>query len=98
MIKTGLPVNKNVLSILSYYAEMAEWASLSLQNLAVSRYHHHLQHPGHTRLKEMLHTAMYWRNEKFYPITCQKLPNMSSKQATQAKVWMLPTKLVITKF
>ena len=29
-----------------------------LQNQAVSWYHHYLQHPGHTRLEEMLHTAM----------------------------------------
>jgi hypothetical protein len=24
-------------------------------------YHHYLQHPGHTRLEETLHAAMYWK-------------------------------------
>ena len=32
-----------------------------LQHRAVSWYHHYLQHPGHTRLEETLHTAMYWK-------------------------------------
>jgi hypothetical protein len=32
-----------------------------LQVRAVKRYHHYLQPPGHTRLKEMINTAMYWK-------------------------------------
>ena len=32
-----------------------------LQHRAVHWYHHYLQHPGHTCLKETLHTAMYWK-------------------------------------
>ena len=32
-----------------------------LQLRAVSWYYHYLQHPGHTHLEEMLHTAMYWK-------------------------------------
>ena len=32
-----------------------------LQHRAVSWYHHYLQHPGHTRLEETLHAAMYWK-------------------------------------
>ena len=32
---------------------------VALQNRAVSWYHHYLQHPGHTRLEETLHAAMY---------------------------------------
>ena len=32
-----------------------------LQHRAVSCYHHYLQHPGHTRLEETLHAAMYWK-------------------------------------
>jgi hypothetical protein len=28
---------------------------------AVKWYHHYLQHPGHTRLKEMMNAAMYWK-------------------------------------
>jgi hypothetical protein len=32
-----------------------------LQVHAVMWYHHYLQHPGHTHLKEMMHIAMYWK-------------------------------------
>jgi hypothetical protein len=32
-----------------------------LQVRAVKWYHHYLQHPGHTRLKEMMNAAMYWK-------------------------------------
>jgi hypothetical protein len=32
-----------------------------LQVRAVEWYHHYLQHPGHTHLKEMMNTAMYWK-------------------------------------
>ncbi len=32
-----------------------------LQVHAVKWYHHYLQHPGHTHLKEMMDTAMYWK-------------------------------------
>ncbi len=32
-----------------------------LQVRAVQWYHHYLQHPGHTRLKETMNTAMYWK-------------------------------------
>ncbi len=31
------------------------------QRRAVSWYHH-LRHPGHTRLEETLHAAMYWKD------------------------------------
>jgi hypothetical protein len=31
-----------------------------LQVRAVKWYHHYLQHPGHSRLKEMMNAAMYW--------------------------------------
>ena len=34
---------------------------VALQNRAVSWYHHYLQHPGHKRLEETLHAAMYWK-------------------------------------
>jgi hypothetical protein len=33
----------------------------TLQVPAVRWYHHYLQHPGQTRLKEMMNTAMYWK-------------------------------------
>ncbi len=32
-----------------------------LQVHAVKWYHHYLQHPGHTRLKETINAAMYWK-------------------------------------
>jgi hypothetical protein len=32
-----------------------------LQMRAVRWYHHYLQHPGHTRLKETMNAAMYWK-------------------------------------
>jgi hypothetical protein len=32
-----------------------------LQVCAVKEYHHYLQHPGYTRLKEMMNAAMYWK-------------------------------------
>ena len=32
-----------------------------LQRRAVLWYHHYLQHPGHTRLKETMNAAMYWK-------------------------------------
>jgi hypothetical protein len=32
-----------------------------LQVHAVKWYHHYLQHPGHTRLEEMMNTAIYWK-------------------------------------
>jgi hypothetical protein len=32
-----------------------------LQVCAVKWYHHYLQHPGHTRLEEMMNAAMYWK-------------------------------------
>ncbi len=32
-----------------------------LQRRAVLWYHHHLQHPGHTRLEETMNAVMYWK-------------------------------------
>jgi hypothetical protein len=32
-----------------------------LQRHAVMWYHHYLQHPGHTRLKETMKAAIYWK-------------------------------------
>ncbi len=33
----------------------------SLQHRAVAWYHHYLQHPGHSRLKETMRSVMYWK-------------------------------------
>ena len=33
----------------------------SLQHRAVAWYHHYLQHPGHSHLKETMRSMMYWK-------------------------------------
>jgi hypothetical protein len=33
----------------------------SLQHRAVAWYHHYLQHPGHSHLKETISSVMYWK-------------------------------------
>ena len=33
----------------------------SLQHRAVAWYHHYLQHPGHSHLKEIMRSVMYWK-------------------------------------
>ncbi len=38
-----------------------------LQVRAVKWYYHYLQHPGHTRLKEMMNAAMYWKGMRTTP-------------------------------
>eukprot|EP00804_Cyclotella_cryptica_P021709 CCRYP_012872-RA/>CCRYP_012872-RA protein AED:0.37 eAED:0.53 QI:0/0/0/1/0/0/2/0/205 len=50
-----------------------------LQQRAVQWYHHYLQHPGTTRLKETLRAAMYWKVNK----------------RRQHKYGKLPTKLIL---
>ncbi len=35
--------------------------SAYLQYSAVAWYHHYLQHPGHSRLKETMRSVMYWK-------------------------------------
>jgi hypothetical protein len=51
----------------------------SLQHRAVSRYHHYLQHPGHSRLKVAMRSMMYWKGmQKNYLLIhriLQILPN-----------------------
>ena len=64
---------------------------------AVSWYHHYLQHPGHTRLEETLHAAMYWKDMRntirSYVKNCRiRQVNKRHKH----KYGKLPAKLVIT--
>jgi hypothetical protein len=33
----------------------------SLRHMAVSWYHHYLQHPGHSHLEKMMRSVMYWK-------------------------------------
>ncbi len=36
----------------------------SLRHRAVSWYHHYLQHPGHSRLEEMMRLVMHWKGAR----------------------------------
>jgi hypothetical protein len=69
----------------------------SLQQRAVSWYHHYLQHPGNTRLEETLKATMYWTNMRktvrSHVKTCRSC-QINKKQST--KYGKLPTKLVVT--
>ena len=69
----------------------------SLQNRAVSWYHHYLQHPGSTRLEETLRAVMYWNDMRS---TIRKhVKNCRSCQINKRKklkYGKLPTKFVIT--
>ncbi len=64
---------------------------------AVGWYHHYLQHPGLTRLKETMNTAMYWKGMR---TTIQSLTK-SCRSCQINKRWSqkyghLPPKTVIT--
>ena len=68
-----------------------------LQRRAVSWYHHYLQHPGHTRLEETLHAAMYWKGMR--NTIRSHVKNCRTCQVNKRhkhKYGKLPTKLVIT--
>jgi hypothetical protein len=69
----------------------------SLWNRAVSWYHHYLQHPGHSRLKETMRSMMYWKGMR---TTIQKyFKSCRSCQVNKRhshKYGHLPPKLVIT--
>jgi hypothetical protein len=68
-----------------------------LQVHAIKWYHHYLQHPGHTRLKETMNTAMYWKGMRttIQSITksCKSCP--VNKRQSQ-KYGHLPPKTVYT--
>ncbi len=68
-----------------------------LQSRAVMWDHHYLQHPGHTRLKETMKSAIYWKgmrstiqSKKKSCKTCQV-----NKKGAQ-KYGHLPSKIVIS--
>ena len=68
----------------------------ALQLRAISWYHHYLQHPGATRLKEMLRAAMSSKGmcntiKKYVKNCCKCQVNKRHKH----KYGKLPTKLVI---
>jgi hypothetical protein len=68
-----------------------------LQVCAVKWYHHYLQHPGHTHLKETMNTAMYWKGMR---TTIWSLPK-SCRSFQINKRWSqisghLPPKTIVT--
>ncbi len=67
-----------------------------LQHHAVSWFHHYLQHPGNTRLKEILKADMYWKQMHstvhLYVKNCQSC--QVNKRCSQ-KYGKLPAKLAI---
>jgi hypothetical protein len=68
-----------------------------LQRRATMWYHHYLQHPGHTRLEEMMNAAIYWKGMR---TTIRSI--MKSCEACQVnkrltlKYGHLPSKIVIS--
>ena len=69
----------------------------TLQHKAVAWYHHYLQHPGHTRLEEMLRAVMYWKGMRnlirSHTKTCK---TCQVNQRKKQKYGKFPTKQVIT--
>jgi hypothetical protein len=69
----------------------------SLRHRAVSWYHHYLQHPGHSRLKDAMRSMMYWKGMcttiRRYIKSCRSC--QVNKRHSQ-KYGHLPPKLVIT--
>ncbi len=68
-----------------------------LQVQAVKWYHHYLQHPGHTHLKETMNAAMYWKGMS----TTIRSLTKSCRSCQVNKRWSrryghLPPKTVIT--
>ncbi len=68
----------------------------SLQHGAVSWYHHYLQHPGHSHLKETMRSMMYWKGMcnsiQKYIKSCRSC--QINKRQSQ-KYGHVPSKLVI---
>ncbi len=69
----------------------------SLQHRALSWYHHYLQHPGHSRLEEIMRFVMYWKGMcntiRSYVKSCRSC--LINKRHNQ-KYGHVPPKLVIT--
>jgi hypothetical protein len=69
----------------------------SLWHGAVNWYHHYLQHPGHSRLEEMMRSVMYWKGMRTtirkYVKSCRSC--QVNKRHSQ-KYGHLPPKLVIS--
>jgi hypothetical protein len=69
----------------------------SLQQRAVTWYHHYLQHPGSKRLEETLRLSMYWKGlRKTVQSHVKKCHSCQVNKRKQLKYGKLPTKVAIT--
>jgi hypothetical protein len=68
-----------------------------LQSCAVMWYHHYLQHPGHTRLKETTKAAIYWKGMRNTILSITKSCKTCQVNKTyKQKYGHLPPKIVIS--
>ena len=68
----------------------------TLQHKAVAWYHHYLQHPGHTRLEEMLRAVVYWKStRKLIRSHTKSCKSYQVNKRKKQKYGKLPTKQVI---
>jgi hypothetical protein len=69
----------------------------SLQHRAVAWYHYYLQHPGHSRLKKMMRSVMYWKGMRTtiwrYVKSCR---SCQVNKRHSLRYGHVPSKLVIT--
>jgi hypothetical protein len=68
-----------------------------LQRCAVLWYHHYLQHPGHTRLKETMKATMYWKGMRSTTWSLTKsCRSCQVNKKRHLKYGHLPSKIIIT--
>ncbi len=71
----------------------------SLQHRAVAWYHHYLQHPGHSRLKETMRSVMCWKGMhttiRRYVKSCRSC-QVNKRHSLRYGYGHVPPKLVIT--
>jgi hypothetical protein len=68
-----------------------------LQWQATMWYHHYLQHPGHTRLKETMNAAIYWKGmQKTIQSITKSCKSCQVNKRGQLKYGHLPSKTVIS--
>jgi hypothetical protein len=68
-----------------------------LQRRAVLWYHHYLQHPGHTRLEELMKATMYWKSMRNTIRSLTKSCKACQvNKKRKLKYGHLPPKIIIT--
>ena len=67
-----------------------------LQSRAVMWYHHYLQHPGHTRLKETMISAIYWKETEETIRSKTKSCKTCQVNNEHDSMGTLPSKIVIS--